>query len=248
MSTYPPRLVCGILYRDMPRLDTLGYAESGVLARIGDDDARQWYAVARSPYGIVYVDNAHEAMDETNYAAISAEVCAAADVPEPWRDGPLEWPDDDETVAVLGHVLCVHERVYGDVAPVVAQLASQLDNYPLLDEEAYSAREYDAWLKYAPLAWSDEVRDAQRAGRYGDDDAVYDALTEHWDSLLVLVSPHLHYSEGFSGEYSPPFLALLDDCTRAELAEIVGPEIADRLVAARQSEQSEQSEQTGVDS
>lgn len=220
----------GILYVEMPSLDTLSYSESGIRTMVGDPDLRQWHVVARNPYGYVYADTAHEAMDATNYNAIQAAICDALNVPTPWHGIETDWPDDGEQVAILGRVLCVHESVRGTVAPIVADLATALDLYPLLNEDAYSEREHDAWLDYAPLAWGDEVRDAERAGRYGDDGTVYAALIEHRYTLLGLVESDLHYHDGFSGEYYPKFLAIMESRTYEELAPIVGPDVAARIL------------------
>lgn len=47
---------------------------------------------------------------------------------------------------------------------VVFSLLRALADYPLLDESAYSEREWEAWQEYAPQAFDDEVRDATRNG------------------------------------------------------------------------------------
>lgn len=118
--------------------------------------------------------------------------------------------DDDGYCANLE---CIHHNrvVSGDLAAEAldeAQTAAlRLADYPLLDEDAYSALEFAAWQEYAPIAFRDELRDAVRDGVMSDDEA--DAIKEHVDELLGVVCNWLDHYAGFSGEYGPPMLQVL---------------------------------------
>jgi hypothetical protein len=174
-----------------------------------------WLAVSADPRGWSYSDEDNEAMDETNFAAI----CDAVDttdgfgIPEIRSDYRFLRSGNDWVVTGLSDALEHGVAHFGrllivapdnDVAIEGAESCDKaLADYPLLDESAYSEREWDAWIQYAPMALSDEIRDSDL------DEDTADAILEQSDEVLSAVSQHLHYYYGFSGDYSPSFLSIL---------------------------------------
>lgn len=111
---------------------------------------------------------------------------------------------------------------------------SSLANYPLLDESGYSEREYDAWQEYAPRAFLDEIRDASRDNDARFSEELLDEIEEHADELLPLLAQHLHYFDGFSGEYAPNFLDIFEEeAERVRVAFLLASHLAENLFALR---------------
>ena len=145
----------------------------------------EWLVIARNPRYLSYAEADREAMDETNYAAILESLpVSPVEVSYYWRDGQFRMDDIDAAVAAgiasidigrpYGNCLVIAPDTYAFPAPLpgyeterdetllvdeMIRLRSALADYPLLDEQAYSEREYAAWQDYAPDAWSDEIRD-----------------------------------------------------------------------------------------
>lgn len=170
-----------------------------------------WSAVARDPRGTMHGDADWEAMDETNFAAVCAEL----------GFGFVPMADDVVGACEVGAAICdrvlILDPAHDDFADRIDEamrLHKALCDYPLLDEEAHSALEFEAWQQYAPTAWADEVRDL-RTGRSDtherdEDRADILACIDAGDALNVLAN-HLHYNYGFSGEYWPSFLVIADE-------------------------------------
>ena len=212
-----------------------------------------WLVVAYDPRGLRYADQDTEAMNETNFAAILAELCVEPkDLPR-WdryavgimgtdAERKARWDAYEaafnEEVSAVGcflvdlslkgwhssaKVLVVNgeHAVNGDedntAADVVADLLDRIQSYPLLDEDAYSAREYDAWCEYAPMAWRDEVRDIINAVD-ADADVPMAVALRYADiidnvpmDLVWEAQSGLHYYYGFSGDYYPKFAQIIRD-------------------------------------
>lgn len=209
----------GIMYaakdREFPTLRDACAAENGPNPYMLDMETfGAWRVIANDPRGWMYGDDDREAMDETNYAAIVEGLYGdALDIIDGRRIG-----ENDEYLNLDTADYVTRERVlllnpagpnYEDNAAHALDCLHALADYPLLDEDAYSAREWEAWQEYAPEAWRDELRDAAAAERYDADmmDALYfvDA-----DAILSHLSAGLHYSGGFSGDYAPNFLDIMD--------------------------------------
>lgn len=185
------------------------------------DELAEWLAVSYDPRGWSYSDEDAEAMDETNFDAIRDAVTTDAElgVPEvrcdyrflsnPHRN---EWVvsgvEDalEAGVALFGRVLIVAPD-NADAIEAAEECERALADYPLLDESAYSERDWDAWQEYAPMAYGDEIRDAVRSGAMTDE--VADQLIDAQFDLLPALAEHLHYNSGFTGEYGPNFLEIL---------------------------------------
>ena len=144
----------------------------------------EWLVIARNPRYLSYAEADREAMDETNYAAILESLpVSPVEVSYYWRDGQFRMDDIDAAVAAgiasidigtpYGNCLVIAPDTYAFPAPLpgyeterdetllvdeMVRLRSALADYPLLDEQAYSEREYAAWQDYAPDAWQDELR------------------------------------------------------------------------------------------
>jgi hypothetical protein len=207
-----------------------------------------WLAIAFDPRSLRYGDDDREAMDETNWDAIVAALVdrdgdpiAERDVPKVYSayrnvsDGTktrriwdLAWVTEgaDEAiavgVAVIGSLLAVAPD-NEDAVEAMRECSRALADYPLLDEDAYSEREYEAWQEYTPQAWSDEIRDAvnpyprwnpdtgqrERVAGWLDEDTAEALEDADADAILAVLSQDLHYWTGLGDvDYSPAFLEL----------------------------------------
>lgn len=182
------------------------------------DELADWLVVSVDPRGWLYAATAAEAIDETNFDAICDSVDTTDGFGIPWirsdyrMGGPVHstntWAVSgiaealEFGVAHFGRVLIVAPN--NEVALEAAESCDRaLANYPLLDDEAYSEREWNAWIEYAPMALSDEIRDSDL------DEDTADAILEHSDEILSAANSLLDYSYGFSGEYAPNFLDII---------------------------------------
>lgn len=110
------------------------------------------------------------------------------------------------------------------MADVCASLLNSIGDYALLDEEAYSAREFEAWCEYEPMAIGDEVRDVVSAIEADDDipervrDAYVNAVESIPGMVWSLASRMTDYNYGFSGDYGPKFLHIIRDTMGREPA------------------------------
>ena len=182
------------------------------------DDILEWFAVSYCPRFLMYHDEDREAMDETNFDVIASAL--GDDIPDiysafSYRDGSAAWDtigvDDarDARCAIVDNrVLIVSPK--HEALDSLLECLLRLENYPLLDENAYSEREWNAWLEYAPTAFRDEILDAQRNPNEVFSEDILEALEANSDALLPILSQYLHSNDGFSGEYGPPFLDIFD--------------------------------------
>lgn len=175
-----------------------------------------WLVIARDPRYDLYCNDAHEAMDQTNYGAIVGSLPIVS-VWHPHRSG-AGWQNVPEALAAgiatidigtpYGHCLLI-DPTTTDLADEMIRLRNALADYPLLDEQAYSERQWQAWTDYAPTAWRDEIW--QLRGRHH---RAIDRLSEELDTLdanevVSACQPFLNWEDGFDGTYEPSFLSIL---------------------------------------
>jgi hypothetical protein len=212
------------------------------LYSIDTEPFASWLAIAFDPRSLRYGDEDAEAMDETNWDALVSDLvgydrclgdgdhdgpphvspqyhgyrcgeagyrCQACEVAAVERDEALA-----AGIAIIGQLLAVDPENLDDVE-AMRDASRSLADYPLLDEDAYSAREWDAWCDWAPTAWSDEIREASTELRYSstptgwmDEDTAEAFEDTDAETMVAELSRDLHYYGGFSGEYGPPFLEL----------------------------------------
>jgi hypothetical protein len=169
-----------------------------------------WHVIANDPHFMTYGDDDWEALDETNYDALISELLA---VPvelsrDDLSDSPTMLEALETGIAIAAQYLLIAPTMTDDL-DAMAQCEKSLSDYPLLDDDAYSTREWEAWAEYAPEAFKGEIRDADRAETIDED--LSDWLTDHAETLLGELSQHLHYENGFSGDYGPKFLEIFAD-------------------------------------
>lgn len=180
------------------------------------DEFNDWLVVAQNPRALLYFDDAAEAIAETNYEVI-AEYLPEVYTFDDLADGE-EFDHIHAYETARGYVLV---RPTAPELDDLRDLLDQLRDYPLLNEDAYCERETAAWNEYAPMAFRDEVYDALRSGRLNEEQA--ERLSDRADDLVPIVSQYLHYYNGFSGEYGPAMLDILDSMTDApEVVAVLG--------------------------
>jgi hypothetical protein len=189
---------------EFPTVDMLANEPYGIRSAFGYGDIpdifADWLCIASDPSRVTYYDEDTQAMDETNYAALTS--CIG--------------DDDEDMTDTIGYVLVVHPE--SPLVEVFRGYSRSLADYPLLDEMAYSEREYEAWMDYAPQAFRDEVIEALRDDEI--DEATAEYLDDHADAIMPMLAEHLHYYYGFSGEYGPNFLDIYRDGMRRALAAV----------------------------
>jgi hypothetical protein len=169
-----------------------------------------WHVIANDPHCMMYSDEDWQCMDETNHDALISELSA---VPvELSRDDLSDSPSMLEALetglAIAGQYLIIAPTMVDDL-DAMARCEKSLSDYPILDDDAYSTREWEAWAEYAPEAFKDEIRDGECAEMIDED--LSDFLTDHAETLLDELSQHLQYEYGFSGDYGPKFLTIFAD-------------------------------------
>lgn len=221
----------GVMFANLPTLRELAqdmtsnfvnvYSLQGMLEE--DSPVWDWRVVAWNPHSMSYADEDHEAMDETNYDAVVSdigEVIRMFSTSGSWVGGEYRygtsWTHEDEATcdgALIDGVLIANpDKVDMDD---MRQLVKRLSDYPLLDEEAYSEREWEAWQDYAPVAWHDEIR-YDNGGR---PEWLIDAYDEcEVGDVLNVVCQQMHYYYGFSGDYSPKMLDIADELVSGAIA------------------------------
>lgn len=205
----------GIMFDDpreptgFPRVTEVPWEWSHVDLR--DVDAfRNWVAICYDPRPLAYGEENRRAMDMTNLAVIVEKLGGWDDIPEldyyasadRWNDSVAEC--QEHGVAVLGYVIAINpDTIDADIIDELQQCSRALSDYPLLDEEAYSELEHEAWEEYA----SDGLRvDTMRADELADvDEETRDFIDEAWDEIWSDASMRLHYFEGWHGNHSPAF-------------------------------------------
>ncbi|MEO7555486.1 MAG: hypothetical protein ABIV94_02625 [Acidimicrobiales bacterium] len=207
---------------DFPTLDELGRTNHvNTYGMDLPDDLLAWLAVAYDPRGLSYGDEDDRAVAVTNFAVILDEAGGPDAVPRFRYDSTPDTVTEarDAGAALVDGVLIV-DPARDDIVPGMIDCAGALAEYPLLDDDAYSSLEWEAWQEYAPDALRWEITGACRDGLLTDEQA--DELLAGADDMLPVLAGALHYYYGFSGEYGPPFLTVL-----AELVELAGavPEV-----------------------
>ena len=173
---------------------------------LADDEQplADWFVVATDPSRVRYFDDDSEAMDETNWDALPIDRSELFDTSDPESVNPL----DEIVAAGVGFYRDTFET-YLIVAPgneevldAMLDTRKSLSDYPLLDEDAYSEREYNAWLDFM----SDGLRyDTLRDLSGPIDEDTVEAISDAWDDIAPAAAQHLHYYNGFSGEHGPDF-------------------------------------------
>lgn len=115
------------------------------------------------------------------------------------------WPFTDPQPHDIpqSHLLLV--RVDSTADEVWHQVSKSLSDYLLLDESAYSERNWEAWQKCLTDWIPIDVRRELVAGHGIDDDDRLDALLD----LIPEACSQLHYWSGFTGEYGPSLAVLV---------------------------------------
>lgn len=177
-----------------------------------------WLVVARDPRGFMYGDEDWRAMDVTNYECLltnlRSEVTAWGwhDRNEHLRRIDLECTMEAGVCQVDGFLIVRPDDDEDDDSDNIAtmlDMLKSLSDYPILDDDAYSERENEAWMDYAPMAWSDEVRELNNVFYMDEDDDepigdVFDNVD--FDNIHSAIGQHFHYNYGFSGDYHPPMV------------------------------------------
>ena len=189
------------------------------------DLLRSWKVIAYDPYERQYGNETTRVMDETNWDALinnltNIPATSYDTLASFWADRTTTFVDDAEYIgsarfsllslrleriscARLGGTLIVSPDNSVDLA-TMGEMADHLIEYSLLDEDAYSERENEAWQEYASTALGDELRTAD----YPDE--IKDWLVDHDADVLSILTEHLDYYDGFSGEYSPSFVSIIE--------------------------------------
>lgn len=172
----------------------------------GDGPELVYLSGLRDPAPLMYGDEDRRAMDETNWVAIVSGLGESE-----WHAPRATWSThwDDAPAWITGHDswdrddchTCIHVRAGDeDAVTTLEQLAGRLDDYPLLDEDAYSAREWDAWVTYwDDFGFRDFVIDIHEDR--GEADDVLDLPDDMLADLSYAVQQGMCYYSGFSGEY-----------------------------------------------
>ena len=89
-----------------------------------------------------------------------------------------------------------------DAVELLTRLAGRMNDYPLLNEEAFSEREHDAWDRW----WNDDgfrdfIADALDIGYADAGELLYDLGDTLAADLSDRVQRSMGYCYGFSGEY-----------------------------------------------
>lgn len=154
-------------------------------------ERESWYLVCDN-HGEQYgMDLAYAEMCNSNACTIEGELWARD------QEGS-EWADYD------GYIVMSPDAPYADE---IRKLCERLEDYPLLDEDDYSRREWEHWEQLAPDALLDELEELRRQDIITDE--LYDALTDQLDILLDIVSQQLSWYDGWEGTYSPEMVACL---------------------------------------
>lgn len=167
-----------------------------------------WLVIATDPTIHSYSDDAQEAMDETNWATI---LDALPEGP-PEEINSYHGPDMTPEVTAVGYGLCrdtfdtylIVSPENSDLIDTMAEFHGALEGYPLLDEDAYSEREYDAWQEWVMTGGLEYDTCSELIDLGADEDTV-DLISDQWSDIAPIVSSRLDYSNGFYGECSPEF-------------------------------------------
>ena len=205
-----------------PFLREMPYPEAEYYVDQWCEDFGDWYTIARDPAPMMYGDADREAMDKTNYAALISCLGDPTEIPQLRdmfmsgyrRDSDGTDADCEDALekgyASVGWLLVVRpDKV--DELDELQRCQQSLSDYPLLDEEAYSALEWEAWDEYL----HDGARwDVTRA--LALDEATEEALEDSWDDVAPAACGRLHYYSGWDvGAHYPP----LEECVAGAIVE-----------------------------
>lgn len=119
-------------------MDVRGYGYAYV------DAFSDWLAIAHDPYAVRYFDDDAQGLDEINYDAVIAAFSFPHPKPIPSLDEPLAMDDEAMSlgIATVGRLLIIDPN-NADHVGIAEGLAIRLADYPVLDDEAHSTREYN---------------------------------------------------------------------------------------------------------
>lgn len=201
----------GVMFTDFPTLHDVSYTNYVSLYSADvPDEIMQWHTIAFNPNTLMYGDDDHEAMDVTNWDVLISGLGDIPTIESTWSvAGYMMHGVEDALAARCAYIdkvlIVAPDHEYLDE---LRDLQLQLADYPLLGEDAYCQLEYDAWFEYAPQAFADELSDANRDERYSEE--LFAAIEYHNADLLSILDQQLDYQYGFTGEYGPAFLTILD--------------------------------------
>ena len=186
-----------------------------------------WQLAAYNPHAVTYYDEDSQAIDETNYNVLRGDIGAVGEAGYDYRydrelgyaawveylrdaDGnPCEWADVDavETGSYYNSELFdrgvtqsgLWVRVGSAAWDVWQECARAVSDYPLLDESAYSEREWEAWQEFCGNGLNYDT--ARQLREWGIKDDTADLLSDA--DVLRWESQWLDYRNGFTGEHSP---------------------------------------------
>lgn len=192
-----------------------------------DPTGAVWQLAAYNPHAVRYFDEDSQAIDETNYDVLRGDIGDIGDAGYDYRiernissaawvqylrdaDGaPCEWADVDavETGSYYNSELFdrgvtqsgLWVRVGSDAWDVWQSCARAVSDYPLLDESAYSEREFDAWVEWCGNGLNYDT--ARQLREWGVDEDTADLLSDA--DVLRSESQWLDHYSGFTGEHSP---------------------------------------------
>ncbi len=227
-----------VVFVDLPKLSEIDQFHYGVNSlSIDVDPFANWHVLAWCPLGMMYGSQDDEALDETNWDVCHDAMLASSrddEMPtvQDSMNASYQWSTigTDEAlasgVAMLGRCgLLIFDPDNEDALDAAQDITRSISDYPLLDESAYSEREWEAWQEYAPTALDDEIRDARRNETL--DETVIDYIEDNADDLLPTLAQEMHYSYGFSGEYFPQFLDIFVSQRNEKLRKIYFPNETD---------------------
>lgn len=214
-------------------------------------DLEGWHAVAYDPTTLRYYEDDVEAMDETNWEAIlDAPAPFGGEIPRAsfdYRYDPAEgwanwqWYGLNDVISarvgilsgVSGQILVIAPLPDPDDKSEDADdlrnlwqhfedCSRALADYPILDESAYSEREWEAWQNYAPDALRQEIigSDFGKLDLSDDEREAIELASEGDNDLLSILEPDLDYNNGFSGEYGPTFAEVFASLYFGPIAEV----------------------------
>jgi hypothetical protein len=197
-----------------PMLADMPYAWVGESVPMRGETFGDWLAVAQNPARDRYFDDDQQAMDETNFEAVY-EFRALESVTDAERLG-VELDVSD--VYLFGKVVIV--RPNSEVVDAMVKYRSALSDYPLLDESAYSEREYDAWLEFMRNGLRYDTTSELVAA--GVDDATIDDIDDAWDAVAPAAGDFLHHFNGWDGGHSPDFSVCVGKAVVTAVAVLFG--------------------------
>ena len=154
-------------------------------------ERESWYLVCDNHGSKNSMELAYAEELDSNASTIEGELWARD------QEGS-EWADYD------GYIVMSPDAPYADE---IRKLCERLEDYPLLDEDDYSRREWEHWEELAPDALLDELEKLRKDDIITDE--LHDALTDQLDTILDIATQLLHWQDGWEGTYSPTMVECL---------------------------------------